>query len=116
MILATQQLSDIYKAQNGAIGDGLLNNCKIKIILQLEKDDAEKVQKTLKLTDAEVERVVGAKKGDALLVAGDNHINLHFEATDTEYDLLTTDRSDTERLVQKAKEGGEKNDRGTEEL
>ena len=52
-LIATQDISDFFALEDGKYGRGILNNCKIKIILNLEEDEAQLVQKVLKLTDAE---------------------------------------------------------------
>ena len=53
-VCATQDLSDFFSLDGGKYGKGIINNAKTKIILNLEDDEAMRVQDALKLTDAEI--------------------------------------------------------------
>ena len=99
LILATQQMSDIFAIENGKYGEGVLNNCKLKIIMQLEEHDALGVQKILKLTDGEKERITRFRQGEALLVANSNSVPLKFESNRKEFNLITTDRKSLEEQM-----------------
>lgn len=100
LVLATQQMTDIFAVENGKYGEGVLNNCKIKIIMHLEEMDAQGVQKILRLTNAEKTDITRYKKGEALLVVNQNHVPIRFRSNKTEHDLITTDRSELNKKVQ----------------
>ncbi len=57
VLVATQDLNDFFSLEDGKYGRGILNNCKIKIILNLEEEEAQRVQSVLKLTDAEIDNI-----------------------------------------------------------
>ena len=99
LILATQQMTDIFAIEQGKYGEGVLNNCKIKIIMKLEEQDAENVQKIMRLTSGETSRITRFKQGEALLVANSNSVSIKFESNRTEYNLITTDRKSLEEQV-----------------
>ena len=81
-VCATQDLSDFFSLDGGKYGKGIINNAKTKIILNLEDDEAMRVQDALKLTDAE------------------NNITVEFKASDLEKQLITTDRYELSQIVQ----------------
>ncbi len=99
MVIATQQMKDILAIDDGKFGAGVLNNCKIKILMQMENDDAEAVRKIMNLTSAEAAGIAKFCKGEGLLAAGTNDMSIRFVASDSEYDLITTDRSDLARMT-----------------
>ena len=47
-IFATQDLNDFFALDDGKYGKGIINNCKTKIILNMEDEEAQRV-KTLSL-------------------------------------------------------------------
>lgn len=46
-VCASQDLNDFFNLDEGRFGKGIINNSKTKIILNLEDDEAERVQETL---------------------------------------------------------------------
>ena len=42
VLVATQDLNDFFSLEDGKYGRGILNNCKIKIILNLEEEEAQR--------------------------------------------------------------------------
>ena len=53
-ICATQDLNDFFALEDGKYGKGIINNAKTKIILNLEDDEAQRVQNIIHLSEAEV--------------------------------------------------------------
>lgn len=100
---ATQDINDFFALEDGKYGKGIINNAKMKIVLQLEEEDAEFLQTVLKLTDEEVAKVTTFKRGHGLFYAGSNHIAIQFIASDVEKDMITTDRVELEKIKQKKK-------------
>ncbi|MBR5005042.1 MAG: hypothetical protein IKY14_06250, partial [Erysipelotrichaceae bacterium] len=101
MIISTQQMNDIMAVEYGKYGYAVLNNCKTKIILQLEKKDVESVQSYIGITDKEVNLISNFERGDALFIFNGNNIKIHFQASPIEKDLISTDRKDLIKLAQK---------------
>ena len=96
-ILATQDLVDYFSLEDGKYGKAILNNCRCKILLQLEVDEALTAQKYLGLSDEETLQIIRFGRGQGLLCAGRNRIAVDFRASDTEYNLITTRRDDLEK-------------------
>lgn len=89
---ASQDLNDFFNLDEGRFGKGIINNSKTKIILNLEDDEAERVQETLHLSDAETMEVTHFERGSGLISTNNNNIMVEFKASPLEKDLITTDR------------------------
>jgi hypothetical protein len=107
---ATQDLVDFYALANGKYGKGIINNSKIKIVLQLEHDEAMAVQKALALTDEEIEKVEAFDRGQAILIANRNNVIVNIKASKMEHYYITSDNEDLieiakgkERVTNKSK-------------
>lgn len=96
-IAATQDIGDFFSLDDGKYGKGVINNSRIKFILQLEEDEAFAVQKYLSLSDEETMQIIRNQRGEALLCANRNKVCIDVKASPFLYDLLTTKRSDLER-------------------
>ena len=108
-IAASQDLSDFFALDGGKFGRGILNNAKTKIILNLEDDEALRVQDALRLTDAEVAGITRFSRGSGLISTNSNHITVEFKASKLEKQLITTDRYELSRMVSEYEQaqGGE---------
>lgn len=104
-VCASQDLNDFFNLDEGRFGKGIINNSKTKIILNLEDDEAERVQETLHLSDAETMEVTHFERGNGLISTNNNNIMVEFKASPLEKDLITTDRRELrEILVRKRRE------------
>lgn len=99
-IAATQDLNDFFALEGGKYGKGIINNAKTKIILNLEDDEAVRVQDTLKLTDAEITNITRFERGNGLISANSNHITVEFKASQLEKQLITTDRYELSKILE----------------
>lgn len=100
-LIATQDISDFFALEGGKYGRGILNNCKIKIILNLEEDEAQLVQKVLKLTDSEIDLITRFERGNALISTNSNHVTVSVRCSEMEQELITTDREELRRIVER---------------
>lgn len=100
-IAATQDLSDFFGLEDGRYGRAIINNSQNKIILNLEQDEARYVQETLKLTALEVGAITRFERGEALVCSGTNKVPVVIKASQTEQEMITTDRADLEELLKK---------------
>lgn len=107
LILATQQLSDVFALDGGKYGAAVIGNCPIKILMKMKETDALKVQELLLLTDFERDQLCRNERGHALLCYGDNKLNIEFIASETENRLINTDPKFLAKLA-KEKEKKEK--------
>ena len=99
-IAATQDLSDFFALENGKYGKGIINNSKTKIVLNLEEDEARRVQSSLHLTEAEICSITRFERGNGLISTNSDHITVSFKASALEKQLITTDRMELSQLVQ----------------
>lgn len=107
-IAATQDLNDFFALDDGRFGKGIINNAKIKMIMQLEQEEASRVSETLNLSESEVHQVTHFQRGESLLTANSNHVLVKFRASATEHDLVTTDRNDLEKMAESKKKEQDK--------
>lgn len=99
-IAATQDLNDFFSLDGGKYGKGIINNAKTKIILNLEDDEALRVQDALNLTDAEISNITRFERGNGLISTNSNHITVEFKASNLEKRLITTDRYELNQILQ----------------
>lgn len=105
-VFASQDLNDFFNLDDGRFGKGIINNSKTKIILNLEDDEALRVQNTLHLSDAEVLEVTHFERGNGLISTNNNNVMVEFKASPLERELITTDRRELKGLVDKLRRQG----------
>ncbi len=75
-------------------------NCATTIIMAQESASLDLVQSIFHLSHAEVQELRTFGKGEALLLLGDQHFAVRFEASESEYRIATSDPIDLARMVQ----------------
>lgn len=103
-IFASQDLNDFLNSEGGRFGKGIINASKTKIILNLEDDEAERVQEILHLSDAETMEVTHFERGNGLISTNSNNIMVEFKASPLEKDLITTDRRELREILARKKQ------------
>ena len=66
-ICATQDINDFFALEDGKYGKGIINNAKTKILLNLEDEEARRVQSILHLSEAEVMEITHFERGNGLI-------------------------------------------------
>ncbi len=94
----TQDVSDFFALEGGKYGKAIVNNSKLKFILQLEEEDVKVLKNILNLSEEEEAKVQSFERGTGLFYAGKNHVAIKVEASPREHELITTDRRDLEML------------------
>lgn len=102
-ICATQDLNDFFALEDGKYGKGIINNSKTKIILNLEDEEAMRVQSILHLSEAETMAITHFERGNALISTNNNNVTVEFKASDLEKDLITTDREELKKILAREK-------------
>ena len=102
-ICATQDLNDFFALEDGKYGKGIINNCKTKVVLNLEDEEAQRVQNVLHLSEAEVMEITHFERGNGLISSNNNNITVEFKCSDLEKSLITTDRRELQELVEQKK-------------
>ena len=95
-VAATQDIGDLDRSR---FGKGILNVAKTKIILNLEDDEARRVQNILHLSDAEIMSITRFERGQGLISTNSNHITVSFKASPLEKQLITTDRMELNQIL-----------------
>ena len=98
-ICATQDLNDFFALDGGKYGKGIINNCKTKIILNLEDDEAERVKDIFKLSEAEIMEITHFERGSGLISTNNNNITVEFKCSGLEKRLITTDRRELKEIL-----------------
>ena len=106
-VCASQDLNDFFNLDEGRFGKGIINNSKTKIILNLEDDEAMRVQSALHLSDAEVMEVTHFERGNGLISTNNNNIMVEFKASPLEKDLITTDRRELKDIMERMRRQSE---------
>ncbi len=104
-VCASQDLNDFFNLDGGRFGKGIINNSKTKIILNLEDEEAVRVQDALHLSDAEVMEITHFERGNGLISTNSNNIMVQFKASPLEKELITTDRRELKELVERMRQG-----------
>ena len=100
---ATQDLNDFFALDDGKYGKGIINNCKTKIILNMEDEEAQRVKTILHLSETEVMNITHFQRGNGLISTNNNNITVEFKASNLEKELITTDRQELLEILAKQK-------------
>lgn len=98
-VCATQDLNDFFALDDGKYGKGIINNCKTKIVLNLEDEEALRVQTILRLSEAELMEITHFERGNGLISTNNNNISVEFKCSPLEKSLITTDRRELQDLL-----------------
>ncbi len=93
-ITSTQGMQDLFGLDGGKYGKGILDSSRIKLVMQMEEQEARLIQGTLNLSEDEVRQITRFRRGEGLLCIGYNHVPIAFHATPKEYDAITTSPTD----------------------
>lgn len=102
VLFATQQMSDII--QSGPTGAGVIGNCATKIIMRSTESDLEAISSLVNLSDSEKKSIIRFKQGDALMIAGNTRLMIHFVASENESLLCGTDDETLQKFKEKRAE------------
>lgn len=102
-IFATQDLNDFFALDDGKYGKGIINNCKTKIILNMEDEEAQRVKNILHLSETEVMNITHFQRGNGLISTNNNNITVEFKASTLEKELITTDRQELLEILERQK-------------
>ena len=107
-VCATQDLNDFFSLDEGRFGKGIINNSKTKIVLNLEDEEAQRVQSVMHLSEAEVMEITHFERGSGLINTNNNNVTVEFRCSQLEKDLITTDRRELQELIRRAQQKEEK--------
>ena len=98
-ICATQDINDFFALEDGKYGKGIINNAKTKILLNLEDEEARRVQSILHLSEAEVMEITHFERGSGLISTNNNNVTVEIKCSQMEKELITTDRRELQELL-----------------
>ena len=98
-ICATQDINDFFALEDGKYGKGIINNAKTKILLNLEDEEARRVQSILHLSEAEVMEISHFERGSGLISTNNNNVTVEIKCSQMEKELITTDRRELQELL-----------------
>ncbi len=93
-VTSTQGMQDLFSLDGGKYGKGILDSSRIKLVMQMEEQEARLIQNVLNLSEAEVRQITRFRRGEGLLCIGYNHVPVAFHATEREYNAVTTSSTD----------------------
>ena len=89
----------VHHRGTGRYGKGIINNAKTKILLNLEEEEARRVQSILHLSEAEVMEITHFERGNGLISTNNNNVTVEIKCSQMEKDLITTDRRELQELL-----------------
>ena len=105
MIIATQQITDIFGVENGKYGEGVMNSCATKILLSMEEKEIESVQKLVNLTPEECSELAqNNQRGKGLFISTQNRMHIAFKPSNTEKLLTFTDQKTLEEVERRRRQ------------
>lgn len=93
-VTSTQGMQDLFSLDGGKYGKGILDSSRIKLVMQMEEQEARLIQDVLNLSEDEVRQITRFRRGEGLLCIGYNHVPIAFYATQREYNAITTSPTD----------------------
>ena len=87
-IAITQDISDLFSLENGTYGRSILNNSSIKIFFSLEEENILLLGEYTKLSEKEKIEIRSLKRGECLILAGNEHILTKIEKADYEEKII----------------------------
>ena len=72
--------------------------------LNLEDEEAMRVQSVLRLSEAEVMEITHFERGSGLISTNNNNVTVEIKCSQLEKELITTDRRELQELLDRAKE------------
>ena len=88
-VAITQDVSDLFSLENGTYGKSILNNSSIKNFFSLEEENLNILQQYENISDREKIEIKSLKRGETLMIVGDDHIVTRIESADFEDEIIT---------------------------
>jgi len=95
-VAITQDVSDLFSLENGTYGKSILNNTSIKSFFSLEEENILLLSKYMNLSEKEKIEIKSLKRGESLMVVGEEHILVNVDAADYERKIIEEGRGNSE--------------------
>lgn len=96
---ATQNIKDFFALNDGAYGEAIINNSRLKMILRLETKEVQTIQEVFELSNEEAAAIKTFSRGKILVKANSNTFSVTYKASPFETLLTTTDRALLEKIA-----------------
>ena len=83
----TQDVEDFVGSK---MGRAIVSNSSIQLLLKQSTSAVDVLSQVFKLTEEEQKRLSNFPVGQGLFFAGQNHVHIQIQASDTEYNLINT--------------------------
>jgi conjugal transfer ATP-binding protein TraC len=83
----TQDVEDFVGSK---MGRAIVSNSSMQLLLKQSASAVDVLAQVFKLTDKEQKRLANFPVGQGLFFAGQNHVHIQIQASDTEYNLINT--------------------------
>ena len=93
-IAITQDISDIFSLENGTYGKSILNNSSIKTFFALEEENIKILAENTNITEKEKIEIKSLKRGECLMLVGEDHILTEIQASDLERKIIEGEKLD----------------------
>ena len=94
-------MNDFFSLEDGKYGRGILNNCKIKIILNLEEEEAQQRTERLEADRCRIDQHYPLRARQCANRHKLNNVTVDMRCSEEEKDLITTDRDELRRIVER---------------
>ena len=84
----TQDVSDLFGLEDGIYGKSMVNNSSIKTIFSLEEENIKVLEKYVNISEKEKIEIRNLQRGEALLLANENHCLLKIESAEYEKEII----------------------------
>lgn len=88
LVVITQNVVDFLAPELARLGQPVITNASNKLLMRQESRDLEALQELLRLSDAEVDLLANAKRGEGLLLAGNQRVHVRIEAAPHELEVI----------------------------
>ncbi len=99
----TQDVEDFVSSK---MGRAIVANSSMQLLLKQSASAVDVLANVFKLTEEEQKRLANFPVGQGLFFAGQNHVHIQIQASDTEYNLINTNPSQRSPVVQDQPIGG----------
>ncbi len=89
LVVITQNVVDFLAPELARLGQPVIGNASTKLLMRQESKDLEALRDLLRLTEAECDMLAGARRGEGLLLAGNQHVRVRIEAAEHEVEIMT---------------------------
>lgn len=88
LIIVTQNIIDFLAPELARLGQPVISNASQKLLMRQEDKDLEALQSLLNLSEAEVDLLSSAKRGEGLFIAGNQRTQIKIEASPYEVEVI----------------------------